>query len=228
MLWSTDKGIVGRRFRDNVELNAAAAGTPRFALGVVGRDEKTEHADLPELGRPFVENYIPMFRGGQIGSEVLGVMEVYRSPQALFDTIRAGRWLIFGSAIVGAVLIVGALWWLVRRAERMLHRQEAEIAAAERLATAGEMASAVAHGLRNPEGRAIQGARLEDGRTVASALADDITAFNVSVGGAVGPVGANIEGPAIETVPAEHALADVAYVADASGSCSGRRPRAPA
>lgn len=56
----------------------------------------------------------------------------------------------------------------------------------------------------NPEGRAIQGARLEDGRTVASALADDITAFNVSVGGAVGPVGAvagaNIEGPAIETL----------------------------
>jgi orotidine-5'-phosphate decarboxylase len=56
----------------------------------------------------------------------------------------------------------------------------------------------------NPEGRALQDARLEDGRTVASALADDITAFNASAGGAVGPVGAvvgaTVEGPAAETL----------------------------
>jgi orotidine-5'-phosphate decarboxylase len=42
----------------------------------------------------------------------------------------------------------------------------------------------------NPEGRSLQDARMEDGRTVATALADDITAFNASVGGPIGPVGA--------------------------------------
>jgi orotidine-5'-phosphate decarboxylase len=62
----------------------------------------------------------------------------------------------------------------------------------------------------NPEGRALQDARLEDGRTVASALADDITAFNASAGSndavvrSVGPVGAvlgaTVEGPATETL----------------------------
>ena len=57
----------------------------------------------------------------------------------------------------------------------------------------------------NSDGRALQNARLEDGRTVASALADEITAFNAaSVGNAVGPVGAvmgaTVEGIATETL----------------------------
>jgi orotidine-5'-phosphate decarboxylase len=56
----------------------------------------------------------------------------------------------------------------------------------------------------NPEGRALQDARLADGRTVATALADDITAFNATVTDGVGPVGAvmgaTIEGTATETL----------------------------
>ena len=42
----------------------------------------------------------------------------------------------------------------------------------------------------NPEGRSVQDARLGDGRTVADALADEITAHNTTLGDAVGPVGA--------------------------------------
>jgi orotidine-5'-phosphate decarboxylase len=56
----------------------------------------------------------------------------------------------------------------------------------------------------NPDGRALQDARLHDGRTVATALADDITAFNATVTDGVGPVGAvmgaTIEGTATETL----------------------------
>jgi orotidine-5'-phosphate decarboxylase len=60
----------------------------------------------------------------------------------------------------------------------------------------------------NPEGRALQDARHPDGRTVATALADEITAFNTTVtatvNGGVGPVGAvmgaTIEGTATETL----------------------------
>jgi orotidine-5'-phosphate decarboxylase len=56
----------------------------------------------------------------------------------------------------------------------------------------------------NPEGQTLQDARLADGRTVATALADDITAFNAEVGSGVGPIGAvmgaTIAGPAIETL----------------------------
>ncbi len=56
----------------------------------------------------------------------------------------------------------------------------------------------------NPEGRALQDAVLADGRTVATALADDITAFNASVTDGVGPVGAvmgaTLEGAAADTL----------------------------
>jgi orotidine-5'-phosphate decarboxylase len=56
----------------------------------------------------------------------------------------------------------------------------------------------------NPEGRALQDAMLKDGRTVATSLADDITAYNEAAGAGVGPVGAvmgaTLEGAATETL----------------------------
>jgi orotidine-5'-phosphate decarboxylase len=42
----------------------------------------------------------------------------------------------------------------------------------------------------NPEGRALQGARREDGRRVAEGLADDISALNAALGPDLGPIGA--------------------------------------
>jgi orotidine-5'-phosphate decarboxylase len=42
----------------------------------------------------------------------------------------------------------------------------------------------------NSEGCSVQDARLADGRTVADALADEITAFNTALGDQIGPVGA--------------------------------------
>jgi orotidine-5'-phosphate decarboxylase len=56
----------------------------------------------------------------------------------------------------------------------------------------------------NPEGRTLQDALLADGRTVATALADDITEFNATVTEGIGPVGAvmgaTIEGTATATL----------------------------
>jgi orotidine-5'-phosphate decarboxylase len=56
----------------------------------------------------------------------------------------------------------------------------------------------------NPEGRVLQDAKLADGRTVATALANDITEFNAMVSDGVGPIGAvmgaTIEGTATETL----------------------------
>ena len=42
----------------------------------------------------------------------------------------------------------------------------------------------------NSEGCSVQDAQLADGRTVADALADEITAFNTALGHGIGPVGA--------------------------------------
>jgi signal transduction histidine kinase len=180
VVWSTTKSLVGRRFADNEELEETARGEPTFAFGIAGEtDEKDEHIDFVDVGRPFVENYIPMFRRGARGGEVVGVVEIYRSPQALFDTIRSGQRLIFTNAALGALLIVGALVWLVRRADLVIRAQERAIADGQRLATAGEMAAAVAHSLRNPlasiRSSAELAARLRSPERVQSLL-DDIMA----------------------------------------------------
>lgn len=52
----------------------------------------------------------------------------------------------------------------------------------------------------NPEGRALQSARLADGRTIVDGLADSITQFNASLDDDIGPVGAVIGATSDETI----------------------------
>ena len=150
VFWSTEKSIVGQRFTDNHELAAAAEGMPQAEIGTIDDEIKEEHVNLGSQGTRFVENYLPMHRQGDPRLPVVAVAEVYRTPQNLFDAIQTGQRLIYGGAAAGALLIVGALASLVLSADRVIRRQQQAIAENERLATAGEMAAAVAHGLRNP------------------------------------------------------------------------------
>ena len=150
VFWSTDKSIVGQRFPDNQELMAAVAGTPQAEVGRISDNDKDEHVNLAAPGTLFVENYLPMHRDGDARQPVVAVAEVYRTPHDLFASIRTGQQLIFAGAALGALIIVGVLVSLVVYADRVIRGQERAIADNERLATAGEMAAAVAHGLRNP------------------------------------------------------------------------------
>ena len=150
VFWSTDRSIVGLRFDDNHELAGAVGGRPQAEIGTISRSDKDEHVNLGPPGTRFVENYLPMFRDGNPTQPVVAVAEVYRTPEELFATLQEGQLLIGAGAALGTLVIVGVLLWLVAHADRVIRRQESEIAAVERLATAGEMAAAVAHGLRNP------------------------------------------------------------------------------
>ena len=63
----------------------------------------------------------------------------------------------------------------------------------DRAVASGSMVFVVVHS-SNPEGRALQSARLDDGRTIAQALADDVVAAHTRMAGAVGAVvGATID-----------------------------------
>lgn len=179
LIWSTDPKLVGRKFGANPELDAALSGQL-----IVHADEeddaeaphKEEHMDLDEHGDYFVEVYVPV-RDAPRG-RVIGVVELYKSPQALAEALRAGRLYIFiGAAVAGAFLYL-ALFGLSRRADAVIRAQRQRLVETEILATIGEMGSAVAHGIRNPLAAIRSSAELalDGGHDLALESARDIIA----------------------------------------------------
>lgn len=151
VLWSSDPALIGRRFIDNDELTTALAGIAVASMGRIGEaGDKAEHTRLAEPGDRYVENYLPIWDTGPGEPRVIGAIEVYRQPVRLLATIARTQQRIWWGALAMAVLLYAALLVIAARAAGAVRRQQARLLAAEKLAVAGEMASAVAHGLRNP------------------------------------------------------------------------------
>lgn len=148
ILWSSDAEFIGVEFATNPDLDEAFLGDLVIEQGVVGEVRKAEQAFLEGEGARFIENYIPVW--GADGDTVIGVVELYKSPSALYAAIRTGQQLIWLSAAVAGIVLYLALFWIIRRASRVIQEQQSRLVASETLAVVGEMASAVAHGLRNP------------------------------------------------------------------------------
>lgn len=150
MVWSTDAALIGRRFETNEELDEALDAKLVVSSGVVASQHapKSEHQDIEQRVAQFVESYIPVFDDD--GRRVVAVIEVYKVPNGLFDAIRAGTRLIWAAAAAAGFFLYLTLFWVVRRAHRIIETQREQLIEAESLAVVGEMGSAVAHGLRNP------------------------------------------------------------------------------
>jgi signal transduction histidine kinase len=148
IVWSTEPGLVGQRFLDNPELEQAFRGSRPIASGMVGETDKREHALLGERIF-FVENYLPIW-ADESQTRVVGVVEFYRTPTELLAAIQRGRRAIWIGAAIAAAVIYGALFGFVLRADRAIRRQTAALGESQTMAALGEMASAVAHSLRNP------------------------------------------------------------------------------
>jgi signal transduction histidine kinase len=166
VLWSSDATLIGRALGPNEELAEALEGKVTIESGVVGKDDpKPEHLRLSgqrDDTLRFVENYLPVRAGGK--GPVLGVVEVYRVPVALFETIGEGLRLIWAIAAGGGLFLYLALIWIVRSADRLIRAQRDRLLEAETLAVIGEMTGAITHGIRNP---------LASIRTSAELLQDD-------------------------------------------------------
>ena len=150
VVWSSDKAIVGRQYFDNPELVEALAGE-LVVLGNVTDEhssgEKSEHASLDrELGY-FVEIYFPV---RDAAGRIVGAVELYKKPRALYEAIHTGRQAIWAGAVLGGLFLYGALFWLTRRADNLIQAQQERLVQSETLSAMGEMSSAVAHGIRNP------------------------------------------------------------------------------
>ena len=151
LLWSSEHGLGhGKKYGDNPELSEALKGHLEIESGEVGEEAvaKAEHLNLGKSRMRFVEMYIPMRDAGT--NAVIGVVEVYRIPNSLSRAIDAGTvWTWMISAGVGLFLYL-VLFWIVRRADQLIRSQQERLIESETMGALGEMASAVAHGIRNP------------------------------------------------------------------------------
>jgi len=150
VLWSSDPALVGRYLGPNHELEEALEGKMAVESGVIGADADTkpEHLLLRSAEPRFVENYLPVRAAP--GGPVIGVVEVYRVPAALFQTINHGLQLIWSTALGGGLFLYLMLFWIVRRADRLIEEQSQRLLESETLAVIGEMTGAITHGIRNP------------------------------------------------------------------------------
>lgn len=148
VIWSNQQHLIGKQFQDNPELDEALAGQLVIETGVVQQQRKAEHIEFEQGVSRFVENYIPIWNSA--GDKVIGVVEVYRVPHALFRAIARGNRLVWASTLAGGLFLYGSLFWVVRRAAQLIQRQQTQLVESETMAAVGEMASTLAHNLRNP------------------------------------------------------------------------------
>ena len=127
IIWSDNKELVGMRFADNDELIQALSGTPVFAReSKDDRDNlKTEHRFLPDDVSDFVESYLPMWDHNH--KNVIGVLELYKAPNALFKALEHGKILVLTITLLGGGLLYLILYWVVRRASQTIDSQAGEL-----------------------------------------------------------------------------------------------------
>lgn len=150
LMWSSDATLTGRRFGANDDLERALGGAVvverKDASDIA--DGKAEHESLARPARFFIEIYVPVIDADS--GRVIGAIEFYKHPRGLIAIVHELRvYTALGAAAFG-LLLFGALFGLVRRADRLIRAQQQRLLDNETFAVVGEMSSVVAHGIRNP------------------------------------------------------------------------------
>jgi signal transduction histidine kinase len=148
VLWSTDASLIGRRFGENEELDEALRGELAYESGRMSKEEHKAASKGTGTTGFFVEIYVPIRDPG--GGHVVGVVELYKTPDALYEAIRDAEQTVAIGAALGGLLLYVVLIGIVRQADAVMRDQQRRLLEGERLAIVGEMASAVAHSIRNP------------------------------------------------------------------------------
>jgi len=165
VLWSSNSAIIGKIFEFNPELDEALAGRLAIEAAILERRDfvKPEHVFLGAMSGDFVEYYVPVWDLSR--SRVLGVVELYKEPAALYNSIYRGVRTIWVCVTIGALILFAALLVVVRRADLLIRDQRRELVTNETFAAIGEVASAIAHNIRNPLASIRTSAELlDDGR----------------------------------------------------------------
>lgn len=151
VLWSSDAGMTGKRFSRNPELDQALRGETVVERGPFDKDTaKPEHQALAHPGTHFVENYLPVYDTLSSTAAPIGVVELYRVPTALNETLLRARLMVWAGVLVGGLLLYLSTLGLVKKASALMQSQRERLVEAEAMARVGEISASVAHSIRNP------------------------------------------------------------------------------
>lgn len=103
--YSTEKNFIGLQFPDNVELTEAVQGKLISKLDEVSDNDKPEHLAMNRFkGDQLVEAYIPV---SNASGKVVTVVEFYREPQMVQQTVADIRRIIWAAAgLSGLILFI--------------------------------------------------------------------------------------------------------------------------
>ncbi|MDR0279530.1 MAG: hypothetical protein LBJ37_16750 [Paucimonas sp.] len=149
VIWSTNPELTGTKIHSDEDLEQAfTSKTPVSASYHSVEEGRMEQKFVVPPKFIFIENYIPLFDAD--GNTVTAMVEIYKEPNDLIDRVQRGLLLIWLATAAGALLIYLGLYWIVRRAAKLLEVQQKKLITNETFVALGEMSSAVAHSLRNP------------------------------------------------------------------------------
>ncbi len=121
ILWANDERFIGHRFMPNPELIRALTGEMAVSSGTSGKPLKGEHVfdkDVPY----FAEIYLPVWNINR--DKIVGVIEIYKIPHALFSVINRGNRLVWITSGLGGLFLYLSLFWMVKRASFVISGQQ--------------------------------------------------------------------------------------------------------
>ncbi len=122
-VFSTDKWQIGEDQRENPAFRAARSG--QITSTLTHRD--TFYAfDRVIKNRRLISTYLPLRQTPQ-AREIEGVFELYSDVTPLFQRIQRTERLLFGGIIAILALLYLGLFLIVRRADRLISRQSADL-----------------------------------------------------------------------------------------------------
>lgn len=161
IVWSTNPTLVGSEVHDNEDLQEALRSrrhVVRQHTSTISQRDEQRFVVQPEAF--FVENYLPLL---DARGRVAVVVEVYKEPEHLVSVVKRAQIVVWTAAMGGGAVIYLGLFSIIRRAAALLAQQQRQLLETESLVTVGEMATALAHSLRNPLGTVRSSAELAMG-----------------------------------------------------------------